>query len=420
MSLSILHIKKLAVLPVLAAAMAGCMNLKDVNPYKESLAEIIVLPEYPESFPEDEKSGIELKFTDRNRNYNYTFLTDADGTGRAELPLGSYRLVMNHRSGANVFNAAVDRIILNGETAGGSGLVISFPVQASQGGDIVFKEIYSGGCTKYPEQGNYASDSYVILHNNSSEVQYLDGLCFGTLDPYRSGATNVWVDTDPETGESVFQDFIPIIQAIWQFGGDGTDFPLESGEDAVLAVFGAIDHAAKYPQSVNLNNADYFVCYNTTYFPNPLYHPAPGNNIRQDHILDVLIKVGVANAYTFAQASPAPVIFRPMDGRDMTDFLGDASNIIQKPGSKVDKIVKIPPEWVLDGVEVFEKGAANKKRIMPGIDAGAVEFSGPYYGHTLFRKTDEAASARRGYEVLCDTNNSSEDFYERGQQSLHE
>ena len=416
--------KKTIVISVLAAALAsvlgGCVNLKETNPYKESLAEITVRPEYPEDFPEEEKSGIGLKFTERNQNRSYTVLTGPDGTGKAWLPYGSYRLVMSHRSGTSVFNASVDRIILNGENSGVDGRVISCPVQASKGGVIVFKEIYSGGCTKYPEQGNYASDSYVILHNNSAEVQYLDGLCFGTLDPYRSGATNVWVDTDPETGESVFQDFIPVVQAIWQFGGSGTDFPLESGEDAVLVVYGAIDHAAKYPQSVNLNNQDYFVCYNTTYFPNPTYHPAPGNNIRQDHILDVIIKVGVANAYTFAQASPAPVIFRPTDGTDIKDFLGDASNIIQKPGSKVDRIVKIPPEWVLDGVEVFEKGAANKKRIMPEIDAGSIEFSGPYYGHTLFRKTDAEASESYGYEILCDTNNSSEDFYERERQSLHE
>ncbi len=405
---------------VLASAFGGCVNLKEVNPYKDTLVEVTVRPEYPEGFPEDEKAGIELKFTERNLNRSYIVLTGSDGTGKAWLPYGSYRLVMSHRSGTSVFNASVDRIILNGDNSGEDGSVISFPVRASKGGTIVFKEIYSGGCTKYPEQGNYASDSYVILHNNSTEVQYLDGLCFGTLDPYRSGAANVWVDTDPETGESVFQDFIPIIQAIWQFGGSGTDFPLESGEDAVLAVYGAIDHAAKYPQSVNLNKADYFVCYNTTYFPNPTYHPAPGSNIRQDHILEVLIKVGVSNAYTFAQASPATVIFRPTDGTDIRDFLGDASNIIQKPGSKVDRIVKIPPEWVLDGVEVFEKGAANKKRIMPEIDAGSVEFSGPYYGHTLFRKTDAEASETYGYEVLCDTNNSSEDFYEREQQSLHE
>ena len=53
-------------------------------------------------------------------------------------------------------------------------------------------------------------------------------------------------------------------------------------------------------------------------------------------------------------------------------------------------------------------------------DAGYVTLSGTYLGHTLMRRVDEALSASSGYEVLCDTNNSSEDFYESEIQSLHE
>ena len=79
-----------------------------------------------------------------------------------------------------------------------------------------------------------------------------------------------------------------------------------------------------------------------------------------------------------------------------------------------------PEDWVLDGVEVFVKGGTNKKRIVPGIDAGAVEFSGSFQGHTLFRRADESSSAALGFEILTDTNNSTNDFYEREKQSLHE
>ena len=38
-----------------------------------------------------------------------------------------------------------------------------------------------------------------------------------------------------------------MIQAVWKFPGDGDDFPLQPGEDAVLVVNGAINHAAQYP-----------------------------------------------------------------------------------------------------------------------------------------------------------------------------
>ena len=36
------------------------------------------------------------------------------------------------------------------------------------------------------------------------------------------------------------------------------------------------------------------------------------------------------------------------------------------------------------------------------------------------RKADESLSAEQGFEVLQDTNNSTEDFYERETQSLHQ
>ncbi|MCC8153330.1 MAG: hypothetical protein LIP01_03410 [Tannerellaceae bacterium] len=67
----------------------------------------------------------------------------------------------------------------------------------SKAGNIVFKEIYCGGCTKYPQEGTYQTDKYFILHNNGPETEYLDSLCFGTLDPYNSNSTNVWVTADP-------------------------------------------------------------------------------------------------------------------------------------------------------------------------------------------------------------------------------
>ena len=394
--------------------LGSCVSMKTGDQYDGALFRLVVEPLYPEGFPERDKAGVAVTATDRNVGNQYSQQTGAEGTAVMELPAGSYRVTYSHISDGVSYNGSIDKVILDGAKS------VRLQVKDSRSGKIVFKEIYCGGCTKYPEQGNYMSDSYVILHNNTSDIQYLDGLCFGVLDPYNSVATNVWTSTDPETGETVYPDFVPIVQAIWQIGGDGTTFPMKPGDDAVLVVYGAIDHASRYPNSVNLNNSEYFVCYNTTYFPNTSYHPAPGNNIRQDHILDVVVKTGVATAYVFSSTSPAPVIFRAPEGTSMKDFVAESGNVIQKPGSTSDRIVKLPLDWVLDGVEVFVKGGANKKRLAPGIDAGAVDFSGSYQGHTLFRKADETTSQAVGYEVLVDTNNSTNDFYEREKQSLHE
>ena len=97
-----------------------------------------------------------------------------------------------------------------------------------------------------------------------------------------------------------------------------------------------------------------------------------------------------------------------------------SDNVIQIPGSTNDYVVTVPTGWIMDGVEVFDgRSTSNSKRLMPSVDAGFVYQSNTFKGHTLFRKTDAEASTEAGFEVLQDTNNSTNDFYERDTQSLH-
>ena len=341
-----------------------------------------------------------------NIGSRYVSHTDSEGCATFVIPDGLYRITISGREDADVFNGSADKIVLAGKD-----LNLSLMLSVSRAGTVVIKEIYCGGCKKLPQEGDYQYDQYIILHNNDCTVQYLDSLCFGTLAPYRSTGSNPW-GTPP--------DFVPIIQAVWQFPGDGDDFPLQPGEDAVVCLRGAIDHAAQYPLSVNLNKPDYFVCYNPTYFPNTTYHPAPGNLISQDRHLNVVVKTGMANAYTMSIQSPAVVIFRSQ-GVSIHDFVDVADNITPVPGSSVDNVVKVPYEWILDAVEVFEGSSSNnQKRLQPSVDAGYVMLSDTFLGHSLIRQVDEEASAVSGYEILRDTNNSLNDFYESVKQSLHE
>ncbi|MCC8153329.1 MAG: DUF4876 domain-containing protein [Tannerellaceae bacterium] len=195
---------------------------------------------------------------------------------------------------------------------------------------------------------------------------------------------------------------------------------MQPGEDVVVAIGGAIDHTAQYPLSVNLNKENYFVCYNNVYFPNTIYHPVPGDRITSDRHLNVVIKTGQATAYTFSTTSPTAVLFKAQN-TTIQQFILEEDNILQKPGSTIDRVVKIPPEWVIDGVEIFNgSSSSNVKRLSPAIDAGYVTLSTTFTGATLHRFVDEEATLTAGYEVLVDTNNSSNDFYEREQQSLHE
>lgn len=393
----------------------GCSDIDRSDPYSDQIYTLKVQAVYPEEYAQYQRGKVIVKVENINLGHSYSAKTN--GQGIAELPLtnGIYRVMISDKINNSIFNGTAESVKLIDRD-----VEINLQLNHSKSGSIVIKEIYCGGCTKLPLEGNYQSDKYIILHNNDSEVQYLDSLCFGTFDPYNSQANNVWIKPNEATGETIFPDFAPIVQCIWQFGGDGKTFPLQPGEDAVVVVCGAIDHTAQYPNSVNLNKSGHFVCYNNVYFWNTLYHPAPGDQITPDHYLDVVIKTGQANAYTFSIYSPASVIFKAQD-TTIQDFILGEDNIIQKPGSKVDRIVKIPLDWILDGVESFYGGSSNnKKRIPPKIDAGYVTHSALYTGRSLHRHVDTKASAQAGYEVLIDTNNSSEDFYERSQQSLHD
>lgn len=393
---------------------AACTSLEDSDPYKDTLHRLTVTTVYPEEFEGGPQAGVTVNITEIDKGIDYTAVTDSEGKASIDLLDGIYRITANCFTDDYIFNGSADRVRIIGADK-----KVPVTMDMSEPGDIVIKEIYCGGCLRYPYEGNYLYDSYIILHNNTDEIQYLDSLCLGVADPYNATGVNVWTSRD-ESGATVFPDFVPVIQAVWKIKGDGTTFPLQPGQDAVVCIFGAIDHTLQYPLSVNLNRPGYFVCYNLEYFPNTAYHPVPGNNITSDHYLEVVVKTGQANAYTFSFNSPAVVIFKAR-GMSIEDFTGMEDSIIQKPGSSSDRIVKIPVEWVIDGVEVFTgNSAGNMKRLCPAIDAGYVSFSAPYQGHTLFRNTNQALSEQKGFEVLTDTNNSINDFYERDQQSLHE
>lgn len=387
-------------------ALTACMELR--APYVDALHSLSVTARYPDGYAP--RTGATVTVESISGDSAYKLLTDASGVASIRLPGGIYRVAVRDREGSSVFNGVLDKLVISGNDVS-----VNVPLLYSKAGSLVIKELYCGGCSKVPEEGTYQSDQYIILHNNDSEPYMLDGLCLGTLSPYNSNSTDPWLDS-----EGNLPNFLPVIQAVWKIGGTGDTFPLAPGADAVICIRGAIDHSAQYPMSVNLNKPGYFVCYNPVYFPNPLYHPVPGSNIDQEHYLEVVIKTGQANAYTLSINSPAVLIFRPEDGIDIYDFVGDANHLVQVPGSTVDRVVTVPTRWVVDALEVFNGGSAeNRKRLPVSVDAGYVTLSETFKGRTLMRHIDEEASAAKGFEVLQDTNNSTQDFYERETQSLH-
>lgn len=409
--------KRVYIILIGLVLLSSCVRTAD-KPYDSTLFRLSASLVYPEGFEENAREGVSVMFEEVNLNNRYVGHTDADGRVSIALPNGLYRLGVSDRMEDRIFNGALEKIVVNNGDVDG----LNINLVMSKAGAIVFKEIYSGGCKKLPYDGDLNYDSYVIVHNNNYETEYLDGLCFGSLAPYNStGNPSPFVTKDPLTGEMVYPDFVPVVQAVWQIGGDGTSFPLEPGEDAVIVVFGAVDHTETYPRSVNLNKPDYFVCYSPVDFPMESYHPVPGTNIKPERHLSVIKKMGIAKAYTFSKSSPAAVLFRAPEGVSVLDYINGPDIIIPIPGDRSNSVAKIPEDWVVDAVEVFSGASAtNNKRLQTLLDAGNALLSETNMGHTVMRKVDETASSASGYEVLADTNNSTNDFYERETQSLHE
>lgn len=384
--------------------LAGCVRTADSDPYDGTLCSVSVTLEYPEGYSQAVREGVQVTLEEVNNIYDYCAFTDAGGRARINLPSGLYRISVSDRQDNSIFNGTLDKVHVNSVSE------FSLKLKYSKAGTLIIKEIYCGGCKKLPEIGDYQADKYIMLHNNDNRTIYLDSLCFGTLAPYNSNSSNPW---------GGIRDVAPIVQALWQFGGTGESFPLNPGQDAVLCLCGAIDHMAQYPLSVNLNRPGYFVAYNNTYFTNTSYHPAPGDQIASDHIIDVVEKVGSANAYTFSINSPTAIIFRS-EGCSIREYVKREGVIADVPGQR-DRVIEIPWEWIIDAVEVFNgASSSNNKRIRDDVDAGFVYQTNTYLGRSLMRYVDAAASEENGYEVLVDTNNSSSDFYERSSASLHD
>ena len=400
--------------------LASCTSFDgDKNPYQEQMQTLALRLVYPEEQTDYLRAGVEVKIKDLQTSNKYTATTDAEGCLQVQIPLGLYRVsVLDKPERRVVFNGTIEQVSLIG-----GDISMDVPLKLVKPGTLVIKEAYFGGCPALPAAGTYNYDRYVILHNNDIETLYLDSLCLSMVDPYNSygQSGNYWTETI--NGQIVYRKYASVPDCVWYLAGSGKDFPLEPGADAVVVLNGAVDHTQTYPLSVNLNNCAYFVCYDPTAYSQPnsvLFHPQPGNQVLDSHHLKVIKKTGTPTSTTFAvsQNSPAVILFRAPSDVNLMAYLNDDSQSVVVRGS--NSYTMIPWEWIVDGLEVFNKANSMKaKRLRPDVDAGGVEFSASGRGYTVHRYLDEEATEAAGYTVYTDTNNSSNDFYERTTQSLH-
>lgn len=328
--------------------------------------------------------------------------------------------------------------------------------QPDQNADqVIIKEIYNGGVMKDDGSGNFAMDKNIILYNNCSQVAVINNLCIGMSANYNAEASsNSKLYKD---GNLIYTDFIPAINGIWYFPKALTIQPYSQ---VVVNICGAIDNTQTVSNSINYSNEDYYCMYDPTYkgagtsesnmyYNNTNYYPSPADVIPTSHYLKT-VKYGQGNAWPMSVTSPAVFIFKTADATPVT-YGENVENLWYVPGyegSPAWACLKVPTDWIIDGVEVFntQKLSDCVKRLTSDVDAGHVNLTNKL-GHVLYRNVDkestealaenagklvydytlgtdpsgidaEASMKAGAHIVFQDTDNSTNDFHEREKSSL--
>ena len=323
--------------------------------------------------------------------------------------------------------------------------------QTDQNADqIIIKEVYNGGCPMDEGSSFFQSDKAVVLYNNCPERIIATNLCFGFATPYNAEANSI-SSIYGKDGSLVYEEegFIPALNGIWYFP---STLVIEPFQQVVVNVSGAIDNTKTYSQSVNYAFKEYYCMYDPeSGYNSTTNYPTPSDVIPTDHYLKA-VKYGQANTWPLSVMSPALFLFQTQDVLP-TDYGTNADNLWYAPGEAHDAIhacLKVPVEWIIDGVEVFNgaKKESCKKRLTADIDAGYVYLTNKL-GHSLYRNVDKdmtealaenadklvydyalgadpsaidaEKSIQQGAHIIYrDYNDSSNDFHERQRCSLRD
>ena len=368
------------------------------------------------------------------------------GTAKAQ----TWKLVINKTDGQTIeLNTAdiQDILFVNQEE--------ELPTLPDQNVDqIIIKEIYNGGCPMDEGTDMFHMDKCIILYNNCPQQAVVNNLCFGMATPYNAESPSINTIYG-EDGRLVYESegFTPAQNAIWYYPHS---LVIEPYSQVVINVHGAIDNTQTYSQSVNYANKDYYCMYDPeSGYNNTKYYPTPADVIPTSHYMKT-VKYGQGNAWPLSTTAPALFIFQPQN-IDPVTFANNADNLWYAPSmaqTPVYACVKVPNEWIIDAVEVFNaaKKEDSKKRLTADLDVSYVYLTNKL-GHSLYRNVDKEmteslaenngklvygyalgvdgstdasginaeASIRNGAHIIYqDNNNSSEDFHERQKCSLRE
>jgi len=382
--------KKVFAIVFLLFLFGSCLKEPDIHSYQVNL-----VVDFGTDFPQDQKNGAKVTLINQLKNYTYYAETDKNGKIQfSSLEPGFYSVTISHSFSTgnkkHYYNGQKNIDILDNKTE-------TVEAHESLFGALIIKEIYYSGSTTLAGKIYYA-DQYLEIFNNTSEIQYADGISVLIHESSNSG-TNMWANIN---------DTI-VAETIWSIPGNGTQVPVAPGKSIIIAQDG-INHKDDpngNPLSpVNLGNAD-FEFYVYKFNNKDIDSPSVPNMIR-DYTVDDLIE-----EVTYDVRGGSAIAIAKIPGN--TDEERKAyikRNLIAKPsssGSETNFYAKVANKYLIDAVEtVKDEAHAIYKRFTPELDAGYTYVtSGSRSGKCIRRKVKEISGGRVIYQ---DTNISTEDF----------
>ncbi|MDR2682275.1 MAG: DUF4876 domain-containing protein [Dysgonamonadaceae bacterium] len=350
---------------------------------------------YPEGF--EPVAGVEVSLG------TYTAPADASGIAVFEVNAGIYEASASEQREDEYYkyslNANQSGIVVNESWTGAEQVNLEYALSATpqldEGsaapkGRVIIKELYSGGCQKDDGSGTFNYGTYLILYNNSNGVADLTHLALATTLPANGHATNSFFKNG--VLEYAAEGWLPAGYGLVYFPDK---VELEPGQQLVIALSSAIDNTQTYSQAVNLARAEYYAVYDPeSGFNHALTYPAPAQEIPASHYLKGIRLPGASStSFTVSLNSPALFLFTPPAGSSIVDVATDASRLTTHGAGATQVVLKVPVEWVVDGIEVFFNSnlPTSNKRLTPDVDGGWVGHTNAQ-GYTLYRNVDKAAT----------------------------
>lgn len=240
--------KKILTLFACAALLGtACTKDKGDDGKRYRTYEVAVQLVYPEGSELTATEGVEVRMTNSSTGTVTTAATDAAGIASFTLTEGIYEATATDRRSVDGYtytlNALQSNFVLSSSTWS-EGMTLSLNLVASRAGQILIKELYTGGCQKDDGSGTYQFDKYLVVCNNSDQTARIRNFCVGMTGPYNANASiNNYVD-----GRLVYADagYTPSICAFWYLA---KELVLEPYASASIALCGAIDHTVTYTNS---------------------------------------------------------------------------------------------------------------------------------------------------------------------------